>query len=226
MSTATLKCSHLCSTVFKKQIVALTGLGLSGFVLAHMSGNLLMFLGPEAYNTYGHKLVTNPLIYPAEIALVVMFVVHIFLAASLTRQNRLAKPQTAGALRSGSEKMARFGSQSMILTGAVVFVFTVLHLITFKWGTYYEATYQGVVMRDLHRLVVEKFQEPLYVGWYLFSLALLGVHLSHGFSATFQSLGIGSVRWPCLKKLGWAFGLLIALGFMSQPIYVVLTKGN
>lgn len=226
MSTATVKCSLWCSTIMRKQVVALTGLALSGFLLMHMSGNLLILAGPEMYNTYSYKLITNPLLIPAEIALVLMFVVHVYLAASLTRQNWVARPQTSGAIRGGGEKLARFGSKSMILTGAVVFVFTVLHLITFKYGTHYEATYNGVVMRDLHRLIIEKFREPLYVAWYLIALVILGVHLSHGFSATFQSLGIGSVKWKGLRRLGWAFAFVISVGFIIQPIYVVLTGGN
>lgn len=221
-----MKCSLWCSTIMKKQVVALTGLALSGFLLMHMSGNLLIFAGPEMYNTYAYKLITNPLLIPAEIGLLVMFLVHIYLAASLTRQNRIARPQGAGALRGGGEKLARFGSKSMILSGAVIFVFTVLHLITFKYGPHYEVTYNGIVMRDLYRLIIEKFKEPLYVAWYLVALVILGVHLSHGFSATFQSLGLGSVRSTFLRRLGWAFAFIIAVGFIIQPIYVVLTGGN
>src|SRR5687768_6460911 len=124
------------STIVRKQIVALTGLALSGFVLMHMSGNCLMFFGPAVYNEYSHKLITNPLIYVAEVGLVAMFLIHIVLAVGLTLENRKARPVAPGAIPSAHEKRARFGSKSMVLTGILVFVFLVLHLITFKFGTY------------------------------------------------------------------------------------------
>ena len=74
-------------------------------------------------------------------------------------------------------------------------------------------------MRDLHRLVIEIFKSPLYTIGYLFSMVVLFVHLAHGFSAVFQSLGLFSVRGYIIKKLGWAFALLVAGGFFIQPIY-------
>lgn len=229
-STLTNLCSQRCSlfrsSIFRKQVVALTGLGLSGFLLTHVLGNSLMFLGPEAYNSYSHKLITNPFIYVAEVGLAVLFLVHVGLTIRLTLENRRARPNTPGALASEYEKRARFGSRSMILTGLLTFVFLVFHLITFKWGTYYEATYQGVAMRDLHRLVIEKFNQPLYTGWYLLCLVVLGVHLSHGFSAAFQSLGVENVRSRGLKRIGWAFAILIAGGFIAQPIYAILVGGK
>lgn len=214
------------TTIVRKQLVAITGLALSGFVLSHMAGNLLLFFGPQTYNEYSHKLTSTPLIYIAEAGLVVFFLVHVYLAVTLTLQNRKARPVAPGAIPSNHEKQARFGSRSMILTGLLIFVFLVLHLITFKYGTHYEATYDGVVMRDIHRLVVEKFNQPLYTGWYFLALIILGVHLSHGFSASFQSLGIFSVRQPVLKKIGWAFALLVTGGFISQPIYAILVGGK
>jgi len=214
------------SSVGRKFLVGITGLGLSGFVLAHMAGNLLMFVSPEAYNTYGHKLISNPLIYLAEAGLVVMFVVHMGLALKLAMENRIARAQAPSQNPSNGEKDARFGSRYMALTGILVLVFVVLHLITFKYGPYYPVTYNGVEMRDLHKLVIEKFKSPLYSGWYLFSMLVLFVHLAHGFSASFQSLGLFSVRKCVIKKLGWLFALIVAGGFFIQPIYGYFYGGN
>jgi succinate dehydrogenase / fumarate reductase, cytochrome b subunit len=183
-------------------------------------------VGPEAYNTYGHKLVTNPLIYVAEGGLLALFLVHMGLALTLALENKAARPIAPSQNPSNCEKNARFGSRYMALTGILVLAFVVLHLISFKYGTYYSVTYGGVEMRDLHRLVVEKFKSPLYSGWYLFSMVILFVHLAHGFSASFQSLGLLSVRNCTLKKLGWAFALLVAGGFFIQPIYGFFYGGN
>jgi len=212
----------LSTSVGKKWLVGLTGLGLSGFVLTHMAGNMLIITGAEAYNRYGYMLITNPLLPLAEIGLVVMLLVHMGLAMSLARANHAAKgvkPYTTPTKDQCDR--ASFASRSMVLTGLLVFVFLVLHLITFKYGDHYTAVYGGVEMRDLHRLIVEKFKDPIYVGWYVFSLLVLGVHLSHGASSFLQSLGMGSTRNSCLKRIGYAFAAIVSLGFISQPLYVM-----
>lgn len=216
--------NYISSTIGKKHLVGLTGLGLSGFVLVHMSGNLLLLVGPETYNVYAHKMVTNPLLYFMEASLLLLFMVHIGLAVQLSISNRQAQGEQAGPATVG-EKAARFGSRSMIVTGLLIFVFTVLHLLNFKYGAHYTVTYGSAEMRDLYRLVLEKFQSPLYVGWYCFSLVVLGIHLSHGFSAAFQSLGLFSVRNCLIKKAGYLFAGLVALGFISQPIVLYFCRG-
>lgn len=218
--------SLFCSTIFRKQIVGLSGLAISGFVLIHMLGNCLMFLGPQAYNVYGHQLTSGAAYLPIEIGLTIAFLIHIVMAIIVSVENRKATPSTAGAMKTRGEKKARFGSASMIYTGMLTLVFLILHLITFRFGTYYEATYNGLVVRDLHRLMVEKFNEPLYTGWYLFSLVILGIHLSHGFGAVFQTLGFASVRNKAVNRLGWLFAIVVAGGFMAQPLYAIWVGGK
>jgi len=218
--------SLLKTTIFKKQVVALSGLAISGFAFVHMAGNCLMFLSAEAYNTYGHAMTSGKAFPLIEIGLLLVFLVHIFSAISLSIQNRRANAAATGAMRTGGEKKARFGSLSMIYTGLLILVFLVLHLLSFRFGTVYEVNYNGVVVRDLHRLMIEKFNQPLFTGWYLLSLVVLGVHLSHGFSGLFQTLGFGSVRNPVLIKLGWIFAILVAGGFMTQPLYAIWVGGR
>jgi succinate dehydrogenase / fumarate reductase cytochrome b subunit len=212
------------TSVGKKTLVGLTGLALSGFVLMHMAGNLLLFVGADAYNGYSHALITNPLLPLAEIGLVVFFLVHVFLAISISLSNRRAHPSHYQVTAPRCQKGASFASKSMIYTGLLVLVFTVLHLITFKYGAFYAVTTKGVEMRDLYRLVIEKFQEPGYVAWYVFALIILGIHLSHGFAACFQSLGIASVRNRRLQMAGQAFAWVVAVGFMSQPLYLFFRR--
>lgn len=222
MSTVLSLCQFTRSTVGRKTLVALSGLGLSGFTLMHMSGNLLLLVGAEPYNKYSHSLISNPLIYFAEVGLVVLFLLHFGLAIRLTLQNRCARPE--GYRESQREKGTTFAARTMIYSGLLLLVFLVLHLITFKFGEHYSVTYQGVEMRDLHRLVVEKFQSPLYVGWYLFSLVVLGLHLSHGLAASLQSLGLASSVNCKVRKLGYLVAGIIMVGFMVQPI-VLMWKG-
>lgn len=213
----------LCSSVGKKFLVGLTGLGLSGFVLMHMAGNMFLLVGPEAYNKYGHAMISNPLLIPAELGLVLMFIVHLSLAIRLNIENRSAAG-AKGMRPSNCDKDARFASRYMVLTGILILVFVVLHLIGFKYGTYYETEIHGEKVRDLYRLVEETFHDAKFVAWYVFSMLVLFVHLAHGFSAVFQTIGLGSVRNCTLKKIGWGFALLVCGGFISQPVYFFFFK--
>jgi len=208
----------LTSTVGRKYLMGITGLIWAGFVLIHMIGNMLLFVGPDAYNTYSHTLTSMELIYVAEAILVIALLVHIYCALSLTLSNRAAKNQKYAV--KAKVKRSAFASSTMGIQGSIVLVFIILHLITFKYGTEYETTVHGVAMRDLARLVVEVFQNPTVVAWYVVALVLLGFHLSHGFSSSFQSLGLmnGTYREP-LRKLSWAYAIIVAAGFISQPLY-------
>lgn len=211
--------SFLSTTVGMKMLVGLTGLGWAFFLLTHMSGNLLLFVGPEAYNNYGNKITSNPLIYIAEAGLLLFLILHVYLTLSLTARN--AKARTAG-YRAGTKtvKKTSFTSKTMALTGSVILVFTVLHLITFKFGPHYTASYANGEVRDLYQLIVEKFKQPGYVAWYVFAMVTVGMHLSHAFSASLQSLGLMNSNNKGLRRLSIAFAVLVAGGFTAQPLYI------
>jgi succinate dehydrogenase / fumarate reductase cytochrome b subunit len=217
---------YLSSTIGKKQIVAVTGLIWAGFVLTHMAGNMLILVGADAYNKYSYTLISNPFLIIAELILAVSFLIHVGLAIQLSIQDKAARPIKPYQLPSNCEKRASFASRTMIYTGLVTLVFVIWHLKTFKWGSEYTTTVHGVEMRDLHKLVLEKFSDPLYFGLYIAALIVLGLHLSHGASSLVQSLGFGSVRNKKLKRAGWAFAAIVALGFISQPLYVFLGRGH
>jgi succinate dehydrogenase / fumarate reductase cytochrome b subunit len=207
------------STVGKKYLMGLAGLVWSGFVLAHMAGNLLMFVSPDAYNAYGHALTSGNIIYVAETVLVLALLLHVFLAINLTLQNRAAKGPSYAVTPKG--KRARFGSKTMGIQGTIILVFIILHLATFKYGEHFDTTVNGVVMRDLFRLMVNVFKQPGYVVWYLISMVLLGIHLSHGVGSVFQSFGWMNGRFqPLLRKLSIGYAVIVALGFISQPLYI------
>lgn len=218
--------TYLCSSIGKKQIVAVTGIVWCGFVLMHMAGNCLLFLGADTYNKYSHALITNPAIIPAEIFLVLALLTHVFFAASITIAGRKARGTPPYKSPTNCLKAGSFASRSMILTGLAVFFFIVWHLITFKFGPHYTTNINGVEMRDLYKLIVETFTNPVYVFPYLALLVILGLHLSHGVSALFQTLGLSSVRNRCIKQIGYTFTILVILGFMSQPLYFFLKGGN
>ncbi len=210
------------STVGKKYLMGISGLVWAGFVLAHMAGNLLIFVSHDAYNTYGHMLTSGNIIYVAEAVLVLALITHVALAINLTATNRAAK-ETRYAVSAKGKKKATLASRTMAIQGSLILVFIILHLITFKYGTHYETTVNGVVMRDLAKLMEETFQSTGYVVWYLISLILLGFHLSHGVGSSFQSLGLMEGTYRKLwTKLSYGYAFIVALGFIAQPLYLFL----
>lgn len=212
---------HFCqSTIGRKQIVGLMGLGLSLFVLGHMTGNLLVFVSPQAYNEYGHALVSNKLIYVIEAGLLGMFLVHLVLALVLTRKNSEARPQKYKVSSSG-EKGTSLITKTMWHQGIIIVVFVVFHLITFKFGAHYVVDYGSGSIRDLFQLMVEVFKNPFYVIWYVVCLLILGMHLGHGVSSTLQTLGFHHPKYtPMVEKIGRAYATIVCLGFISTPVYI------
>lgn len=211
------------SMIGRKVLMAVSGLLLLGFLVVHLIGNLLIFESAEAFNAYSHKLISNPLIYLAEIGLLALFVAHLATGVVVTLRNRAARPEPYATSRwAGSPSHKSWASTTMILSGIVVLAFVPLHIMTFKFGTYYPAAEPGV--RDLHRLVVEEFQKPAWVLWYVLAMVVIGFHLWHGFGSAFETLGV-HYRRP-LRRLGQALAVVIAAGFLIIPVILYLTGGG
>lgn len=218
---ATALCTYLKSSIGRKTLMGLSGLAMSGFVLGHMAGNMLVFVGAEAFNKYGHAIVTNkPLLFGAETVLLLAVFVHMICGIWLTRDNKAAR-ESRYALSPNGTKESTLASRTMIHSGVIIAVFIVLHLIQFKFGHVYSVSYDGVEMRDLHRNLIEVFSNPIAVAWYFAAVALLGFHLCHGVEASLQSLGFRHpVYTKIIHKVALCYGTVVALGFISQPIYV------
>ncbi len=209
------------STVGRKYIMGLTGLVWMGFVLGHMLGNLLILISADLYNWYGHAIVSNkPLLYGTEIVILSCLIIHVITAISLTLQNRQARQQRYAMPTSG-EKAATFASKTMAIQGSLILAFIIIHLISFKYGTHYDTVVDNVPMRDIYRLVIELFKQPIYVAWYCVALICMMFHLSHGAQSVFQSFGLLQRKFQKnLKILGWLYAVIVAGGFLVQPLYV------
>lgn len=209
------------STIGQKQLVAVGGLGLAAFVFAHMAGNMLIFVSPKAYNLYSHSLVTNPLIYLAEVGLLGIFLLHVILALGLALKNAGSR-KVSYAMSPQKKAQAALFSRTMWAQGLVILAFVIFHLLTFKFSNHgYTVVYGNQEVHDLHRLVVEVFSQPIYVIGYVLTLLLMLAHLSHGLSSTFQSLGFSHPKYtPIIKSVGWVYSLVVVGGFISQPLYV------
>ncbi len=212
---------YIFSSVGQKQLMALSGLGWAIFVLMHMLGNLLIFLGDEAYNKYSHALTSNPGILLAELGLLILLLTHVFYGIKTAIENAKAR-SVPYATSKTSPKEASLASRTMKYHGILLLLFIILHLVNFKFGAYYTVTYNETPIRDIFRLVVEKFQSPLYVSIYVASVSLLGFHLSHGLYSALQSLGFYNEKYMIvLKKCSMVYGIIIAVGFSLAPLYIL-----
>ena len=212
------------SSIGSKFLIALTGLFLLIFLIGHLAGNLLFIAGPDAFNHYSHNLTSNPLVYVAEIGLVVLFVLHIFKTVGLyagsfaARPERYAKKKWAKTKNDRSRKS--LASSTMILTGTITLVFVVTHLATFKYGAYYENA-EGI--RDIYRLQLAVFSNPAYVAFYLVAMTVIAFHLWHGVASALQSFGLDSPTWtPRLLLLGRGVAVILGVGFAILPVYTLI----
>jgi succinate dehydrogenase / fumarate reductase cytochrome b subunit len=219
------KCSPLAS-IGQKQIMAVTGLLLCGFLVTHMIGNFTLFIGPDAFNKYAHALASNPLIYLAEVGLATLFIAHIVMAFKVVIGNKVARPVPYYAYNK-SGRGGTFASATMAYSGVIALVFLVFHIIGLKFGTQYSTIVDGVEMRDLYKTTIEYFQNPIAIAGYLIAMISLGVHTSHGFWSAFQSLGLNHPKYmPKIQLASKLFGLYVAIGFSVLPIFCYYQGGH
>jgi succinate dehydrogenase / fumarate reductase, cytochrome b subunit len=212
------------SGVGTKVLIAFTGLALFGFLIAHLAGNLLVLLGPEAFNAYSHKLISNPLVYVAEAGLAALFLVHIWKTVTNFSRNAAARPARYAVKKPARHTSRKtLSSSTMIVSGTTILVFLLLHLKTFKFGAWYDSAEPGV--RDLYRLTLEVFHKPGYVIWYVIAMVVVGMHLRHGISSALQSLGaVPSRMTRAVLAIGAILAILIAGGFAMIPVWVYLFR--
>ena len=214
----------LSSSVGTKLLIALTGIALVFYLILHLAGNLLVFLGPESFNGYSHFLLSNPLIIPIEIGLAAIFVVHIFKTVKMYVDNKRARPVAYEVKRmAGHTSRKTIASTTMIWTGLVTLAFVIIHLKQFKFGTLYEVGETGI--RDLYRLEVELFANPATVALYVVGMLLIGFHLRHGISSALQSLGLDHPRRARqILTAGTILAVAIAGGLGVIPVVVYFIR--
>jgi succinate dehydrogenase / fumarate reductase cytochrome b subunit len=213
------------SALGKKYAMAITGLVLMGYVLAHMIGNLKMYLGPEEMDHYAeflrHGLLVpilpeNVALWLMRIGLGVAALVHIHAAASLTVMNRRARPIR---YQSSREYMAaNFASRTMRVTGVIVALFVIWHLMDLTWGWVNPDFESGAAYENV---VASLSRVPVAILYIVANLAL-GVHLYHGGWSLFQSLGWNNPRFNSVRRYAaTAFAAIVVIGNISFPIAVL-----
>jgi len=221
------------SSLGKKFLMAATGLILFLFVVGHLAGNLQIFLGPEAINRYGHFLQSNvELLWPVRIALLLMVGVHVWAAAQLTAENSAARPQGYARYVSPGSTWA---SRHMLMSGLMVLAFVIYHILHSTvqatavnlTGQDFKGLVDSQARHDVFRMMVLGFSNAWVSGFYVLGVGLLCLHLSHGASSMFQSLGWRSeASRPALDNLARGVAVLIFAGYASIPVAILLGYGK
>lgn len=216
-----MKSNVLCrfgSPIGKKVLMALSGLGLSLFLVLHLSGNFLLFAGADIFNAYAEKLQSlGPLLWIARLGLLALLITHVAVAINLTLDNKRARPIAYAYEKTVQASLA---SRTMALTGMFIFAFICFHLAHYTFRITNPEVDQITSKYDM---VVTAFKSPLVSGFYIASMVILGMHAWHAVSSLWQTLGINH---PFIKKtlrvIGPIYGFLIGGGFAFLPISVLL----
>ncbi len=214
------------SSIGKKFMMAVTGSFLLIFLIIHLVGNITLFFGAGAFNTYVSTLdVIKPLIRVIEVVLLGAFVLHIFNGLRLWLENKRARGVTYKV--NGSKDNSTIFSRTMAVTGSIILIFLVSHLATFFWRFNVHDPMGLATHHQYYGVVVYFFNMWWYSILYVVAMIFLGYHLNHGFQSAFQTFGWNHNRYfPTIKKIGMIYAIIMALGFASMPIYFLLGGGN
>jgi succinate dehydrogenase / fumarate reductase cytochrome b subunit len=218
------------SSIGKKFIVAISGIVLVLFLAGHLIGNLVVYMGPEAFNAYAyflHHMLHGAGIWLFRVVMLFMIAAHIVATIALTRQNRAARqayeyPATIQASKS---------SRAMILTGLTILAFVIYHLLHFtaRVGNEYNnpALYRymldGKEVHNAWKMVIDGFSWWPATVFYVIAMTLLCSHLMHGVGSIFQTLGFRSKKAAGLiKQISIGYSLFIWLGFISIPVAILV----
>jgi len=216
------------SSLGKKYIMAVSGLAMFLFVVGHMLGNLQVFLGPDKINEYGHFLKTKPeLVWAVRIGLLAMVVLHVWAAIKVSAENKAARPKDYGAYRAVASSYA---ARTMLVSGLVIFAFIIYHLLHFTVQvegvnlakTDFAKLTDAKQRHDIYNMIVIGFSQPVVAIFYVVSMSLLSLHLSHGLASMFQSLGFKNKKYGLLidRFALLAAGILV-VGYASIPLAVL-----
>jgi succinate dehydrogenase / fumarate reductase cytochrome b subunit len=212
------------TSVGKKAIVGVTGAILFGFVIAHLTGNLLVFLGQDALDDYGHLLHAIPeLLWLARIVLLVALVTHVVLTIDVARRARAARRVQYRKFEEAAPMSAlqTLGRTTMMLTGPLLACYIVFHLAHLTGGAHVVPGYE---FQDGHPYanVVHGFRVWWITAIYMAANALLCLHLFHGGQALFQSIGFNHPKYQASIKRGAAlFAAFVGTGNVAIPLLVL-----
>lgn len=216
------------SSVGRKILMAVTGLILVCFILVHMLGNTSIFVGPDGINAYAkHLHDLGPLVWIFRLAMLVAFCVHIALGIQLTLENRAGRPQAYAVKQ---DLRATFASKNMIVSGVALLLFVIYHLLHFTMhvtnpeiSAGVGANFDALNRPDVFKMVTLSFKQGVIALIYVVAMVFLLLHLIHGVGSFFQSLGLTNDRTITgVGSFGKAVGIILFLGYVSIPVFIII----
>src|SRR5436190_9578978 len=212
------------TSVGTKLLIGVTGFALVFYLIIHIAGNLTVFAGPAFFNKYAFTLESNPLIPVIEIGLLLIALIHVYKTVRMYLGNQQARPVSYVQKKyAGKPSRKTFASSTMIVSGLWLVLFLIIHVPTFR-SEQYEWAAGG---RDLYRIEMEAFRNPLIVAFYVVSMIVVGSHLWHGSWSFLQSLGVDHPKWtPRFMKAGRVLAVVIAGGFIVIAIWAYIRQAG
>jgi len=218
----------LTSSIGLKLVMSLTGLFLCTFLLAHLAGNLQLLYndGGEAFNLYAKFMTGNPFIKFISYGLYTLILLHAVQGLVLASINKKSKGSKYAVSAKGNGSWA---SKNMALLGTLILFFLLIHMGDFWWAMKRNnleyVTYDGVEVKNLYKKVQISFKEWYIVLAYMVGLFALALHLLHGFSSAFQTLGLRHKKYtPIIKGIGYIFSIIIPIAFAIIPIAIFFSQ--
>lgn len=214
------------SSIGMKIAMALSAFFLMFFLLQHLAINILSVASPDLFNEVSHFMGTNPLVqFALQPVLIFAVVFHFVMGFVLELKNRKANG-VAYAKNNGAANSS-WVSRNMVLSGITILAFIVLHFIDFWFPEIntkfiqgdWSGTMPGVDGYRYHEELVHKFTNLPRVGAYVLAFVFLGLHLAHGFTSAFQSVGATAGRKKTLQTIGKAYSIIVPLGFIFIALY-------
>ena len=208
------------SSLGMKIVMAATGVILFGFIIGHLIGNLQIFAGPEVLDSYARFLKDKPeVIWTARVTLLASVGLHILTAMQLTIRNCSARPI---AYRLHRYDEASYAARTMVWSGLTIGLFVIYHLLHFTVGTVHPSQ-PDFRAEAVYANVVSGFQQWPVALFYILAVLSLGLHIAHGVSSMFQSIGLNHPKYaPLIRRSAVVFSSVIVAGYVSIPIAVLI----
>ena len=218
--------SYLCrftrSNIGLKVLMAVTGVVMFGYLIGHVTGNMLLFKGAAAINAYSHFLHDSKgLLWGTRLLLLASVVVHIWATVRFLSLRNEARP-VAYAVK--VPHGTTFAARTMFWSGPVIALFVVYHILHLTTGTLHPTFHVDPVTHhvDVYQNLVDDFSRPLPSGLYILGMLAIALHLSHGLWSMLQTIGVNRPNWePALRKVALLAAVLICGGFIAVPVAVL-----
>jgi succinate dehydrogenase / fumarate reductase cytochrome b subunit len=206
------------STIGKKIVMAVTGLIMVGFLIEHVSGNLLVFRSSDTFNSYAAFLKgLGGLLWLARAILLAAVSLHVVAAVQLAERARAARP-VGYQLR--DPQVSTLAARTLRWSGALILLFVVLHLMHFTTGTIQPAPFSA---EDVYANIVGGFHLWWVSAFYIVAMIALGLHIYHAAWASFRTLGVSRPKPnPLHRSVATVVAVFVWLGFTIIPIAVLL----